>query len=126
MANEQNLKPFKKGDYRINRRGRPRSFDKLRELAQQIAIEPAIDSKTNQPIVINDKIITQIEAMFRQMIRDPKRSALFLEYAYGKPKSEIDIYLKRELDEILDKLETNLAPDVYETVLSIIASIGTK
>ena len=27
----------------------------------------------------------------RQMIKDPKRSALFLEYAFGKPKAEIEL-----------------------------------
>jgi hypothetical protein len=88
-VNDQNLKPFKKNDIRINRNGRPKSFDKLRLLAQQIANEPARDKEKN--VIIKDgKIITQIEAMFRIMIQDPKRSALFLEYAYGRPKLELE------------------------------------
>jgi hypothetical protein len=33
-------KPFTKGDPRINRKGRPKSFDALRVLAQEIAHEP--------------------------------------------------------------------------------------
>jgi len=82
-------KPFTKKDPRINRKGRPRSFDKLRELAKQIANEPAV-GKDGQHIIINEKIVTQIEAMLRQMIKDPKRSALFLEYAYGKSKVEVE------------------------------------
>lgn len=86
----ENLKPFTKKDPRINRKGRPKSFDKLRQLAQQIAHEPAKD-KAGNPIVINDKIVTQIEAMMRQMIKDPKDRRLFLEYAFGKPKEEIDL-----------------------------------
>ena len=41
MANEQNLIPFIKGDPRINRDGRPKNFDALRELAREIGYEPA-------------------------------------------------------------------------------------
>jgi len=43
MANAENLKPFKKGDKRINRKGRPKDFSALRELAQEIAHEPIGD-----------------------------------------------------------------------------------
>lgn len=32
-VNDSNLKPFQKGDKRINRKGRPKSFDALRALA---------------------------------------------------------------------------------------------
>ena len=39
------LKPFVKGDPRINRKGRPKSFDALRSLAQEIAHEAAKKSK---------------------------------------------------------------------------------
>jgi len=90
MANEQNLKPFKKGDVRINRKGRPKSFKKLRDLMQSIAHEPALD-KHGEPIVINGEVVTQIEALVRQMIKDPKQRALFFEYAFGKPKAEIEL-----------------------------------
>jgi len=78
---------FKRGDIRINRKGRPKSFDALRELAQEIAIEPAKNAD-GQTIVINDKIVTRIEAALRVMLTDKKLFSLFLEYAYGKPKTE--------------------------------------
>jgi len=39
-------KGFVKGDKRINRRGRPRSFDALRQLAQTIAHEDISDGMT--------------------------------------------------------------------------------
>lgn len=38
-AKKQRGQPFVKGDKRINRKGRPKSFDALRALAQQIAHE---------------------------------------------------------------------------------------
>jgi hypothetical protein len=37
MANPSPSKPFAKGDKRINRKGRPKTFDALRQLAQTIA-----------------------------------------------------------------------------------------
>jgi len=72
MANEQNLKPFKKGDPRINRNGRPKSFDKLRQLAQKISHEPIADGAS----------MTAIEAILRQMAHD--NPARFIEIAFGK------------------------------------------
>ena len=89
MANEENLVPFKKNDPRINRKGRPKSFDALRALAQEIAIEPAKNQDGHQ-VVINDKIATKIEVALRVMLTDKKLFATFLEYAYGKPKVELE------------------------------------
>ena len=83
MANEQNLQPpFVKGDKRINRKGRPKSFDALRKLAIKIAGENVPESE-----------VTRIEAMLRVMSssRNPADRALFLAYAYGKPKEQVDI-----------------------------------
>lgn len=76
MANEQNLKPFVKGDPRINRNGRPKSFDQLRKLAQQIAHERIADGST----------ITAAEAILRQLAHEkPER---FIEIAFGKVPDE--------------------------------------
>lgn len=76
-----NLKPFVKGDKRINRAGRPRSFDALRKLAIKIAGENVPESE-----------VTRIEALLRVMSssRNPADRALFLAYAYGKPKEQIE------------------------------------
>ena len=83
--NNENLKPFTKGDKRINRKGRPKSFDALRKLAQQIAAEElqSTDGDT----------ITRIEALLRVMStsRNPADRKTFLEYAFGKPKEEVDV-----------------------------------
>jgi hypothetical protein len=83
MANPQNLQPpFVKGDKRINRKGRPKSFDALRKLAIKIAGEN-----------LEPENITRIEAMLRVMSssRNPADRALFLAYAYGKPKEQLDL-----------------------------------
>lgn len=79
-------KGFVKGDPRINRKGRPKSFDALRELAQQIAHEPA-PSKDGGSVVIGDHVATQAEMILRQMARDnPER---FIEIAFGKVPTPI-------------------------------------
>jgi hypothetical protein len=78
-------KPFIKGDKRINRRGRPKSFDALRKLAIKIAGETIPNPQGED--------YTRIEAMLRVLTssKAPADRALFLAYAYGKPKEEVDI-----------------------------------
>lgn len=70
---------FAKGDPRINRLGRPKSFDALRKLAQQISAE-ALQSGDGE-------VVTRIEALLRVMSSSKNNAdrALFLAYAYGKP-----------------------------------------
>lgn len=70
----KDLIPFTKGDARINRKGRPRSFDKLRKLAQSIALEDA------------NETMTVIEVIMRKWAtsKDPRLQTAFIEYAYGK------------------------------------------
>jgi hypothetical protein len=81
MANEQNLKPFKKGDKRINRRGRPKSFDALRQLAQTIAHEDISDG------------MTVTEAILRKWAgsKDPRLQLQFMEVAFGKVPNPVEI-----------------------------------
>ncbi len=75
---------FKKGDPRINRKGRPKNFDKLRELSLQIAHEVAISGK--KIVVINDKKVTITEAILRQWAtsKNHQLQRAFIEIAYGK------------------------------------------
>jgi len=79
--------PFRKGDPRINRKGRPKSFDQLRSLAQEIAHEAA--KQGNQPVVIDGHVVTVTEAIMRQwaMSKDPRLQQKFIEVAYGQVPS---------------------------------------
>ena len=101
MANNpnatDNLKPFVKGDPRINRRGRPKSFDALRALAQEIAHEEALSA--GQPIIINGHKVTATEAILRQWAtsKNPQLQRAFLEIAYGKVPDNLDITTRGEM-----------------------------
>lgn len=66
-----------------NNKGRPRSFDALRALAQEIAAEP----------ISAEEKMTRIEALLRVMSssRNPADRRTFLEYAFGKPKEELSL-----------------------------------
>ena len=78
--------PREKGDPRINRKGRPRSFDQLRKLGQAIAGETVTTSRGAR--------ITLAEAILRRWAesKEPQLQKAFMEYAFGK---------------VPDKLETN-------------------
>lgn len=87
MANEQNLKPFVKGDPRCWRNGRPRSHDALRALAQQIGAEVAKD-KDGKPRIIDEHLATEAEIALRWLLEnDPDK---FLDRAYGKVPQSIE------------------------------------
>ena len=81
---KSNGKPFTKGDPRINRKGRPKSFDALRELAQEISHEKA--QNDGKPLVIGGHAVTVAEAIMRKWAssKDPRLQQAFIEVAYGK------------------------------------------
>lgn len=95
---------FVKGDPRINRKGRPKSFDALRKLAQSLANEPATSGdkpiivgaqvviQAGEPIVIGGHVATQAEMLLRTMLKDnPER---FQEVAWGKVPTPIEMTVK--------------------------------
>ncbi len=87
----QNLKPFEKGDARINRKGRPKDFTGLRALAQAISHEEA--QSGGQPLVINGKVVTVAEAILRQLAqsKNPRERQYFLEIAFGKVPDKVEV-----------------------------------
>ena len=84
-------KGFVKGDPRINRKGRPKSFDALRELAKTIAHEEA--KSAGQPLIIDGHIVTVAEAMLRQLAqsKNPRDRQYFLEIAFGKVPDKVEL-----------------------------------
>jgi hypothetical protein len=80
----KNLRPFKKGDPRINRSGRPKTFEELRRTADMIASElvPGPDGK----------MITRGELLLRSWMKSkhPHLQQCFVEYWVGKVPDRIE------------------------------------
>ena len=72
------LKPFVKGDARINRRGRPKSFNQLREKVLRFLAEQADDTSGTRL----DVILLELAAS------DPKT---LLEFGFGKVPSAVEL-----------------------------------
>lgn len=87
---------FSKSDPRINRKGRPRSFDALRELAQEIAHETA--QANGADVVINGHKVTVAEAILRQwaMSKNPVLQKAFIEITFGKVPDNVKVDLNFE------------------------------
>jgi hypothetical protein len=100
-ARNRGGKPFIKGDPRINRKGRPKSFDALRELAKQIAHEVATAKDEHgviQPIIMDGHKVTNAEMVMRAWLKSgkPQLQQGFIEIAFGKVPTPIEIRDWRE------------------------------
>jgi len=83
-------KPFTKGDPRINRKGRPRTFDQLRKLAISILGESA-KGADGQPIIIDGHVATNAELILRSAMKHPHFARWLIEVAFGKPPERIEV-----------------------------------
>ena len=83
-------KGFVKGDPRINRKGRPRTFDQLRRLALSLLNEPA-KAPDGQPLVIDGHVATNVETILRSAMRNPRLVQWILEVAYGKVPDKVEV-----------------------------------
>ena len=85
-------KPFAKGnDPRRNLRGRPKSFDQLRALGQELSHEWALGDDGKPLLAPDKKPMTITEAIMRQMMRDPKQYIDWLYITYGKPSERHEV-----------------------------------
>ena len=77
------LKPFVKGDPRINRKGRIKTFSEFRKIAQEIA---------GRKVTRNGRSMKKAEALLEAWSnsKEPSLQRAFAEYAFGKVPDKLE------------------------------------
>lgn len=103
-----NLKPFKKGDPRINRKGRPKNFDALRKLAQEIGHEIDLDK--------DGEVVTKVEKILRSWAsgRVPMLQKEYVAIGWGKVPDNVEVGGQVKIKVVYDE-PTNNNPSASET-----------
>lgn len=87
-----NSTSFQKNDPRINRKGRPKSFDALRKLAQDKAGALVLDAD-GKPLVRDGNYVTVSEQLLHDLATsdDWRAKQAFIEIAYGKVPQQTEL-----------------------------------
>ena len=81
---------FVKGDPRINRKGRPRTFDQLRKLVLSLLNEP-VKRPDGELLVVDGHVVTRVEMILRNAMSNPRFAQWILEVAYGKVPDKVEV-----------------------------------
>jgi hypothetical protein len=92
IANRVPGKPFEKGDARIHKGGRTRTFDEVRNLAVLIANSKAEDASGN-PFLMRGRAMTRIEVILLDWFTssDFKKQEKAVAYAFGAPPTQVQL-----------------------------------
>lgn len=110
MANNQNLKPFVKGDKRINRDGRPKNGGELGALFRRIGHEIATDKNGNPVKGPDGRPMTVVEVIARQKAQDKRYQAEFIERGWGKVPQAVE-HSGKDGGPIVTKAYVTVSPD---------------
>ena len=121
MANEQNLKPFKKGeDERRWMQGRPKKLTtlmkeegyKLSEVNDSIQAIMSMDEKTIKELIKNPDATMLEKTVARAIVKSYEKGSLYsmdtlLSRVYGKPKETVDQTIEAKVINVTLNLDDN-------------------